>query len=70
MAKEKGGTVTVIANKQGYDNVVVREPGDVFEVPADWMDKSHTWFDKAVARKVAQEVMVADTGASGASDLM
>lgn len=53
--------VQVVATKQGYDNVALREPGDVFTVPADWLNRPHSWFQKAVTRPVTAVEVVAAT---------
>lgn len=36
--------VTVKAIAEGYDNIAVRQPGDVFEMPKSTLGRKDNWF--------------------------
>lgn len=59
--------VQVIATATGYDNVSVREAGDLFTVDEALLNTNPkpTWFKRAVKRAAPQEVIVAEDEVPG-----
>lgn len=59
--------VQVIATRAGYDNVKVREEGEVFTVTQEVFDSrsKNAWFDKAVAAPVPAPQFVAASSLQG-----
>lgn len=43
----------VVAIREGYDNVRVRQPGDEFEMPDDSLITTTSWFQRAGSPEAA-----------------
>ncbi len=39
-----GKTIRVVAIERGFDNTLIREPGDEFDMPADTRIDTESWF--------------------------